>query len=252
MIYIANTAHWQFLALVLAFLAWIFTLTTAGLNEWRLWYVDDTTFINSGVAWIGIWRACFYSHVLSENEYCQDISVTDSFLPVEIPVAQVLIMIAVISGLIGNITGAFAMRMAYFSVENRSQIRLFFLLAGTLFTLTSFCSFTSLLWNMNSVLTNQTIHFPPEFRLPAAPARQKVGSAIGVGIFASILMLISGLLFFCYRHAWQKLRDKSPKDTGDPLNGPWTQTRLAHSSGQANCGNMGRDNSAFQIEEVSR
>uniref|UniRef100_A0A8C6TVY4 Claudin-34 n=1 Tax=Neogobius melanostomus TaxID=47308 RepID=A0A8C6TVY4_9GOBI len=197
MLYITDTAHWQFLALISGFLAWILTLSTAGLNEWRIWLVDNTTVINSGVAWIGVWRACFYSHVLSEIEFCQSLSISESFLPVEIKLAQVLMMLAVIVGLIGNMAGANAMRMAYFSMEDRSKIGFAFLLAGTLYLLAGVSSLLAVAWNMNSVLNNRTIAFPPEYQFPAAPVRQKVGSAIGVGLFASTLMLLSGLLIIC-------------------------------------------------------
>ncbi|KAK2835912.1 hypothetical protein Q5P01_016396 [Channa striata] len=198
MIYLAHTAHWQFLGLVLGFLAWILTMTTAGLNEWRLWRVEDTSVITSGVAWVGIWRACFYSHTLPKLENCWSISIWDSFIPVEIPVAQVLIMLAVTCGLVGNISAAVAMRMAYFSLEDRRNIKPAFVLAGSLYVLTATFALVPLMWNMSSVLNNSTIDFPPDFHLPAAPVSQQVGSAIGVGIFASILMLISGLFFLCY------------------------------------------------------
>lgn len=251
MLYIAHTAHWQFFALIMGFLSWIITMATVGLNDWRVWFVDNTTVINSGVAWIGMWRACFYSHVLSEVEFCQSLSISESFLPVEIKLAQVLMMLAVIIGLMTNMTGAYAMRMVYFSMENRSKIRLVFLLAGTLYLLTGFCSLLPLAWNMNSVLNDRTIVFPPEYQFPAAPIRQKVGSAIGVGIFASILMLLSGLVFLCYRHVWQKLKNGPPKDPSDPLHGPWTQTSLGSTSGQqSNRENRGKDNPTFHVEEV--
>lgn len=252
MLYIAHTAHWQFLALVVGFLSWIITMATVGLDDWRLWFVDNTTVISSGVAWIGIWRVCFYSHVLSEIEICQSLSISESFLPVEIKLAQVLMMLAVIIGLVGNMAGAFAMRLAYFSVENRSKIRLAFLLAGTLYLLAGSFSMLPLAWNMNSVLNNRTIVFPPEYLFPAAPNRQRVGNAIGVGIFSSTLMLLSGLIFLCYRYAWKTLKNGSPKDPSDPLYGPWTQTSLGSTSGQQpNQSNKGKDNPAFHLEEVS-
>ncbi|KAK7915765.1 hypothetical protein WMY93_011526 [Mugilogobius chulae] len=250
MLYIANTAHWQFFALVLGFLSWIFTLATVGLDDWRVWFVSNTTIVNSGVAWVGIWRTCFYSHVLAEVEYCQNLSITEPFLPTEIKLAQVLMMLAVMTGLAGNMIAAYGMRMAYFSVENRSRIKLVFLLAGTAYLLTGFCSLLPLAWNLNSVLSNRTIDFPPEYHLPAAPVMQNVGNAIGVGMFASVLMLLSGLVFLCYRYAWQTL--ESPKDPLDSLHGPWTQTSLGSSSVQLPKGeSKGRDNPSFLIEERS-
>lgn len=238
--YLTHTAHSQFLGLVLGFLAWIFIMITTGLNEWRLWQVDNVSVITSGVAWVGIWRACFYSHVLPQMENCQSISISAPFVPVEIPVAQVLMMLAVISGLAANIFGAIAMRLAYFSVKNRRNMRLVFMLAGMLYLLTGGMCLVPLLWNMTSVLKNNTIDFPPEFQLPPAPVRQHIGSAIGVGIFASIVILLSGLLFLCYRYAWKSLREEEPRDTGEPVPGARTITP------PANPEKNGMDNHAFE------
>lgn len=252
MIYLTDTAHWQFLGLVVGFLAWILTMITAGLNEWRLWQVADVSVITSGVAWVGIWRVCFYSHALPNVENCRGISISDTFVPVEIPVAQVLIMLAVICGLVGNISAAVALRMVYFSLEERRNIRLAFVLAGTLYFLTAMLSLVPLVWNMRSVLNNSTIDFPPEFYLPAAPVRQQVGSAIAVGLFASILMLISSLFFLCYRYAWHPLTSEGTGDTTDQLHGPWKVTTLEHKSDFSNGGNQGRDNPAFHTDEEGK
>uniref|UniRef100_A0A665STF7 Claudin 34 n=1 Tax=Echeneis naucrates TaxID=173247 RepID=A0A665STF7_ECHNA len=207
--YLVHTAHTQFMGLLAGFLAWIFTMITLGLNEWRLWHVADESIITSGMAWVGIWRTCFYSHVLPELENCRSIGISETFLPVEIPVAQVMMLLAVICGLAANISAALAVRMAYFSVEDRSNIRLVFVLAGSLYLLTGLLSMVPLVWNMKSVLNNSTIDFPPEFHLPVAPARQQVGSAIGVGILASILMFISGLVFLSYQYSCRTLKSVS-------------------------------------------
>ncbi|XP_010740834.2 claudin-34 [Larimichthys crocea] len=243
--YIAHTAHLQFFGLIAGILAWILIMATAGLNEWRLWHVANESVITSGVAWVGIWRACFYSHVLPKLENCQSISISDTFVPIEIPVAQVLIMLAMICGLVGNISAAVSMRMAYFSVEDRRNLRPIFVVAGTLYMMAGTFCLVPVVLNMNSVLNNNTINFPPEFHLPEAPVRQQLGSAIAVGMVASILMLISGLLFLCYRHVWQTLSSEAPKDTRDPLHGPWTETTLGQTS------DHGRDNPAFHSEEVA-
>lgn len=248
MLFISHTAHWQFLGLIFGFLAWILVMTTTGLNDWRLWSVDEESIITSGLAWVGIWRACFFSHSLQGFETCQTISITDSFIPTEILVAQILMVLAMISGLAGNIIAALAMRMAYFSLEKRSHIKLVFLLAGTLYLLTGGLCLVPLVWNMTSVLNNSTINFPPEFHLPAAPMKQQVGSAIGVGILASIMMLTSGLLFLCYRYAWQTLSSEGPRTKSGTVLGPWTEMNQTQ---VPNGGNQGRDNPAFHIEEVS-
>ncbi|KAM9385656.1 claudin-34 [Pholidichthys leucotaenia] len=247
--YLAHTAHWQFLGLIVGFLAWILTMATAGLNEWRLWQVEDSPVITSEVAWVGIWRACFYSHVLSKTENCRSIAISDNFVPVEISVAQVLMMLASIFGLAANIVGAVAVRLAYFSVDDRKRIRLVFVLAGALFLLTGIMSLVPLAWNMSSVLNNTTIDFPPEFNIPTPPVSQRVGSAIGVGLCSTIMMLISGLLFLCYRYVWRAVHSAAPTHTRDPLHGPNTMTTLGQRShGLSNEISQGTDNPAFKSD----
>ncbi|XP_061593053.1 claudin-34 [Cololabis saira] len=246
MLYLANTAHWQFLGLIVGALAWILTTAAVGIDEWRVWYIDDVTIITSGEAWVGIWKACFLSHAFPMTENCWSIGFSDPFAPVEIRLAQVLMMLAVICGLAGNISGALAMRMVYFSVEHRSNMRMLFVLAGALYVLTATFSLVPLTWNMNSVLKNCTIDFPPEFHLPPAPVRQRVGIGIVVGILASIMMLISGMLFLCYRYVWT-----DPEQTREPLHSPWTETTLTQNTELSEGVIQGMHNPAFLTEAIS-
>lgn len=239
MIYLAHTGHLQFLGLILGFLAWILIMTTSGINEWRTWHVSNVSIISSGQAWVGIWKSCFYSHVLPELENCRTISISDSFVPVEIQVAQVMIGLAMICGLVANVVAALAMRMVYFSVEDRSNMRLLFTLGGLLYLLTGVLCLVPLVWNMTSVMNDNPIAFPPEFHLPSAPDYQYIGSAIGLGLFSSTLILISGLLFLCYCFTV-----KTPS-SGDLLHDPWTRNTLENSVIQ------GRDNPSYQCEEAS-
>lgn len=248
MLFLAHTAHCQFLGLIIGFLGWILTLTAAGLDEWRLWYVTDVSVITSGVAWVGIWRACFYSHVFSTFENCQSIGISDSFLPAEIPVAQVMMMLAVICGLVANVAGVLAMRMAYFSMEDRRYLRLLFLLAAVLYFLTATLSLVPLVWNMTSVLNNSSINFPPEYYLPSLPENQSVGSAIVLGIVASIMMLISSLLFVCYQYVWESVSSEISKD---PPNSTWRATTLPQTFEMSNRDVKGVDNPTFHTEEIS-
>uniref|UniRef100_A0A4W5KQ18 Uncharacterized protein n=1 Tax=Hucho hucho TaxID=62062 RepID=A0A4W5KQ18_9TELE len=154
-----------FLCLVIGCVGWILTMATAGQNEWR--YVEDVSVVTSGVAWVGVWRP---------------IDIADPFVPVEISVAQVVIMVAVITGLLGNILGAYAVRNIYFGQKTHDFIRRTFSGAGGLYVLTGVSFLVPLVWNVKSVLTNQTIAFPPEFHLPP------------MGVGASIFLIFSSLL----------------------------------------------------------
>lgn len=198
MAYLAHTVHLQFLGLVFGFVGWIITACLSGVNDWRIWYLDDQSIISGGLAWVGVWRACFNSHILDLSEFCKSISLTDSFTPPEIAAAQVLCMTAVGVGVVANLVAGYAVRNAYFGVDS-GRVRLAFVVAGSLFWLTAACSLVPVLWNMSSVLANLTIDFPPDFYLPPAPTKQEVGPGIGIGIGSSVLLIVSGLFLMCYR-----------------------------------------------------
>ncbi|XP_077440078.1 claudin-34 [Vanacampus margaritifer] len=217
MLFLAHTAHCQFFGLLTGCLAWILTMATTGMDEWRVWHVNPdnlTSVITSGVAWVGIWRACFHSHVLPKMENCQSMAVSDGFVPLEIRAAQVLMLLAVLGGLAGNGAAVQAVRRVYFSVERRGGLRAAFVLAGGLYLCTAALVLAPLVWNTSATVNNATIPFPPRFRLPAAPASQRVGTAVGVGFVAAVLMLISGLLFLAHRHVWRTL---GPELRGWPM-----------------------------------
>ncbi|KAK3574093.1 hypothetical protein QTP86_002859 [Hemibagrus guttatus] len=240
MSYLAHTAHWQFFGLVLAVLGLILTIATSGMDDWRVWYVNDVSVITSGMAWVGIWRACFYSNVLDAAEFCRRISITDSFIPQEIAAAQVLCMTAIPVGIAANLIAGYAIRLAYFNIDG-GHIRLFFSSAGALYFLTATCSLIPVFWNMNSVHKNHTIDFPPEFLLPPAPYKQELGLGITTGIGSSVLLIISGLLFLSYRQP-RKPRKHKAEGTGD-------NTDLRTGGLDTENGREGTDNPAFKTEE---
>lgn len=201
--YLVHTAHAQFVALLLAAVAWTLVIVTVGLVEWRVWEVSDLSVITSGLAWVGIWRVCFYSHapILSNNEimFCQRIRLSESFTPPEIATAQVLMLVSLILGLAGNAIVVYGLRNVYFGLNKVKPIRLAFSFGGVLLILTGASALVPVCWNLNSVVNNQTISFPAEFRMPSAPVNQSIGPGIIVGIFASVLLIFSGMVFLFYR-----------------------------------------------------
>uniref|UniRef100_A0A8D0DIB7 Claudin 34 n=1 Tax=Sander lucioperca TaxID=283035 RepID=A0A8D0DIB7_SANLU len=197
--YLAHTAHAQLGALWLGCVGWTLTAMALGLIQWRVWQVSDREVISSGVAWVGIWRACFHSHTLVTPGFrvmhCRYISLAEAFTPPEIVAAQVLMLLSLLVGLCGNAGGVYALRNIYFGTERNSPIRLAFFTTGVLCLLASVMSLIPLLWNLISVVTNQTIKFPPEFNMPQAPDSQHVGCGIRVGIVGTVLMIVSGIIF---------------------------------------------------------
>ncbi|XP_026869393.2 claudin-34 [Electrophorus electricus] len=250
MVYLVHTAHWQFLGLVLAVLGLILTAASSGVNDWRVWYVEDMSVITSGVAWVGIWRACFYTHVLDTTEFCQSISIMDPFVPPEIAAAQVLCMTAAVVGIAGNLVAGYAVKQVYFNIH-ASHIKLAFSLAGTLYFLTAACSLVPVIWNMSVVLVNSTIDFPAEFHLPPAPVKQEVGLGIVIGAGSSLLLIISGMLFVCYRQPIKSQKSLSqPVSTEEEDSGIINRRSHGFHHGMTESRAYGQVNLAFEREET--
>ncbi|XP_056157472.1 claudin-34-like [Lampris incognitus] len=238
-----HTSHTQLVALWLACVGWTLTTATMGLIQWRVWYVADKSVISSGVAWVGIWRACFNSHTLVTPElrvmFCRGMGIAQDFTPPEVAVAQVLLPLSILVGFGGIAGGVYALRNVYFGLETSTPIRLVFRMAGSLCLLATVMSLTPLLWNLSSVATNQTIHFPPDFHLPPAPVSQQVGAAISVGIIAAILMTTAGIMLLSYRLPARTDRAR------------WKERRSVDGSASATMevSIRGKDNLAFEFQE---
>ncbi|XP_034466340.1 claudin-34-like [Hippoglossus hippoglossus] len=203
MVYLAHTAHAQLGALWLSCVGWTLTAVALGLIQWRVWQVSDREFISSGLAWVGIWRTCFNSHTMVSPGFkvmhCKYISLTEAFTPPEIQAGQVLMVLSLLAGLCGNAGGVYALRNIYFGMGKDTPLRLSFFATGALCLLAAVMSLIPLVWNLTSVVTNQTIKFPPEFKMPQAPHSQHVGCGIGVGMMGTILMIVSGIIFCMYK-----------------------------------------------------
>nr|XP_033803891.1 claudin-34 [Geotrypetes seraphini] len=203
MTYLAHTANLQLAGFAFATVGWILSSITTGLVQWRVWHVANTTIITSGIAWIGIWRSCFFSDILISSSlktmYCQEFSVNDSFLPREIFVAQGLMLVAVILGAIGKVTAVCALRNVYQGISPGTQIVKWFIAGGVLNVAAGVCILIPVAWNFYSVVHNLGITFPSTFFMPTNPLAQDVGAAIPVGIVSAILMILSGTFFLCYK-----------------------------------------------------
>lgn len=220
MAYLAHSAHAQLLALWLACVGWTLTAVALGLVQWRVWLVSDSEAVSSGVAWVGVWRTCFDSRTATSPGYtamrCSRMGLTEEFTPADIAAAQVLMLLSLLVGLCGNAGGVYSMRNVYFGLEKNPPIRLCFVASGALCLLAAGMSSVPLIWNLSSVVTNQTIRFPPEFNMPAAPDSQHVGCGISVGMVGTVMMVLSGIVFCSYRLPVSRFIHRSPQGTDNP------------------------------------
>lgn len=267
MIYLAHTVHLQLLSLASGIIGWLLSLILTGIVQWRVWHVADTTVITSGIAWVGIWKVCFFSDILVSPElrvmYCQRIGVLDSFVPPEIIAAQGLTIVAVIFAGTGKIATIFGLRKVYFGVDvdQWKQVYAVFLVGGTLYLISSLCILVAVVWNLHSVMSNQSIAFPHEFHMPSAPETQKAGAALPLGIVTCFLLLITGIFLVRYRlplashvKVHPEGRDQDDRDTGvsSTFSGETlssTSSVLCSFVGQTLNSQLGIDNEAYKFDE---
>ncbi|OWK56434.1 hypothetical protein RLOC_00013511 [Lonchura striata] len=191
---LVSTSHLQLAAFVLGMIGWILCTISMGIVEWRVWYVDNTTVISSGIAWVGIWKVCFISYLYVSpgyrEQFCHKFSGYDSFIPHEIYAAQGLLLIAMFVGLLGLAATIFALRNVYMGVTHKTLIAPFFLVGGFFYIFAGVCVLIPVSWNFYSVTHNQSIAFPPSYYMPSSPVAQEAGAAIPVGIVAVIFLLL--------------------------------------------------------------
>ncbi|XP_062384071.1 claudin-34-like [Sardina pilchardus] len=249
MAYLAHTAHAQLVGLSLGSIGWILTMVAIGMVEWRVWVVADLSVVSSGLAWVGIWRVCFYSHTVVTSQrsplYCQKMDISDSFVPMEIAVAQVLMLLALGLGLLANASTLYGLRNVFFGLDGRRAIRVAFTAGGLLHLLSSLCALLPLSLNLHAVATDQNIGFPENFHMPPAPARQDVGQAIGVGITGAVLSVAGGVVFLCYRYPVGAHARVEPWWADADSSGDLSAGR-SRSSGSSL---SGRDNLAYESQE---
>ncbi|KAM4683502.1 claudin-34 [Amazona ochrocephala] len=200
---LVSSSHLQLAAFALGTVGWILCAVSMGTVEWRVWHVDNTTIISSGIAWVGIWKVCFISYLQVSpgyiEQFCHKFSGYDSSIPAEIYVAQGLLLIAMFMGLLGLTATIFALRNVYMGITHKTLITRFFLMGGCFYIFAGLCVLIPVSWNFYSVAHNQSIAFPPSYYMPSSPAAQEVGAAIPVGIVAVILLLLSGVFSLLYR-----------------------------------------------------
>ncbi|XP_067849549.1 claudin-34 [Heptranchias perlo] len=252
----------QLVGFVLGVVGWIGSAIAAGLVQWRVWHVRSAA-ITSGVAWVGIWRVCFFSSALTTPRFrmmsCQRMGALDAFVPLEITVAQGLMLAAVVAGALGKAATVYGLRNVYFGGERPlRQIKVALTAGGSLHLLACVCVAIPAAWNLSSVVSNRGIEFPPHFHLPGSPWAQEAGAAVYVAIFSSALLLLAGILLVSYRRPAGLKVHPSTADADDfsddisLVSGGTFQTEscsLAKSLSEHSLSRHGTDNRAFSSED---
>ncbi|XP_055500187.1 LOW QUALITY PROTEIN: claudin-34 [Leucoraja erinacea] len=251
-------AQIQLLGFVLGAVGWIGAAIAMGLVQWRVWHVRSAE-VDSGVAWVGIWRACLCSNRLASPPLrvmsCQAMGAGEAFVPWEIAAAQPLMGTAVVAGALGKAAAVSGLWRVYLG---RGCAGLAMRAAGCFHLLAGVCAIIPAGWNLSSVTGSRSITFPPRFGLPSSPQPQEVGAGIYVAIFSSGLLLLAGLLLLSYKTPVFFSNNKvhpsalDPWDRNSLVSGATilTENRLhADSFSEYSLASCGTDNPAFRTEE---
>ncbi|XP_020861916.1 claudin-20 [Phascolarctos cinereus] len=200
-----TSGNLQVLALALATAVWILAVASMGQSDWRVWHLVNTTSIfSSDIAWVGIWKACFYGTFLffpqgRSAKICHVYSVSNTFLPWDFRAVQHIFLFGCILGVMAKAYVIIALRSFYTGDARRSTTANAFTVGGFFYSSAGICILICAIWNFHSVSQNKSITFPVIFYIPPRPKAQEIGNAVIVAILSAVLMLLAGVFFLSYK-----------------------------------------------------
>ncbi|KAM6166292.1 claudin-34 [Erethizon dorsatum] len=197
-----HTANRQVAGFAIVTIAWIFSSTSMGLVEWRVWHMDNPSPSYSSVVCVGMWRLCIYNHDsnFSKAKRCHQYTYHDTFLPPDVRTAQYLLLAASTLGLLGKAFAILALRNMHMGAPPKDKARKPFIIAGILNIVACGCVSVAAFWNCYSVMNEERIYFPLSFHVPFQPGNQEMGSAMLVAVLGAFLLLLSGTFFLTYSY----------------------------------------------------
>lgn len=198
---LVSSFNCQIGGLTITTVGWILSMTSMGLVEWRMWYMDNSSLSPPGLACVGIWKVCVYHRPSypSRNIVCHLYNHQNTYLPFTVSASQNLLLATSILGLVAKAFSVFALRNMYLEKPRKDVTKNLFVAAGILDITAALCLSVVVAWNYQAVMKEEGIAFPLSFRLPFQPARQEVGSAVHMAALAAFVMLLGGLCFLSHR-----------------------------------------------------
>uniref|UniRef100_A0A8C9A907 Claudin-34 n=1 Tax=Prolemur simus TaxID=1328070 RepID=A0A8C9A907_PROSS len=196
-----SSAECQVAGFAIATIGWILSSTSMGLVEWRVWHMDDPSFFPTGLACVQMWRVCIYRHHtnISTAKFCHQYTYYDDFLPLDSRIAQHLMLLASVRGLMGRGFSIYALWNVYMGILQRHDACHSFVVSGTLNMIAGVCIIIAVLQNYYCITNLQGIAFLPSFQLSFKPDTQETRSAAFMASLGAFLMLLRGLFFLSYR-----------------------------------------------------
>ncbi|XP_041498390.1 claudin-34-like [Microtus oregoni] len=185
---------------VLATLAWILCSVSMGLPQWRVWCFREPMDSKPRMTLVGMWKVCIYHQEGNSNisKVCYKYTYQDSFIPLDIRVAQHLLLISSFLGMIATVTVIVAPWKIYSATLQKKATYNLFVIPGILNIAASVFVFFTISYNYLAIIREDGIAFPPSFRTPSIPDTQKVGTALAMATLSSFLFLVGGTIFLSF------------------------------------------------------
>ncbi|XP_037676798.1 claudin-34-like [Choloepus didactylus] len=103
----SNIRH-QVCNLAAAIVGWILATISTDMAEWRDWSLS-TPVSPSNLVYVGMWQVCFH-HNISRVWFCHHYTLHEHYLPLDIRMAQHLLVVASLLGLLGKASTIFIIR----------------------------------------------------------------------------------------------------------------------------------------------
>ncbi|XP_034340603.1 claudin-34-like [Arvicanthis niloticus] len=199
MVLYKKSGNHQLRGFALAAIAWILCSTSMGLPEWQIWYLENPVLSYTSMAFVGMWGASVCHHNNSSHvRVCHYYNYRDALVPLDIRVAQHLLLVASIVGLVGAVCAVFGLQQLYTEKLQKNEDCNPFVLSAILNAIASIFIFLAVMCNYFTVQSKDRVCFLPSFQLPLFPYAQKAGSAIRVACISGILFLLSAIIFITY------------------------------------------------------
>ncbi|XP_006775287.2 PREDICTED: claudin-34-like, partial [Myotis davidii] len=162
----------QVVSFALNTLGWMFSMISMGLARWRLWYISAPS---QGLACIGMWKVCTYqsANLHSRKIECHRYTYSDTYLPLDIRIAQNLLLAASLLGLLGKVLMVPGLRRVYAGQLQKDTTCNLFFTSGVLSIIAGAFILTAVTWNYHSVFNEEGVRFPSSFHIPFRPDRQE-------------------------------------------------------------------------------
>ncbi|XP_028729105.1 claudin-34-like [Peromyscus leucopus] len=179
-----------------AVLAWILCSISMALPHWRMWSFKEPMDSKPTMILVGMWMTCVYQqeNVSRIFRMCYPYTYQDTFIPLDIRVAQHLLLVSSFLGMVATVSIIATLWRIYSRRLRKKAPYNPFFFSGVLNIIASSFVFLSVLYNYLAIIHKDRIAFPPYFHTPSFPDTQRIGTALTMATLSSFLFLVGGTI----------------------------------------------------------